>query len=139
MLSGGSIRSKNVKNILLKNILDACMGCICFYVVGYGIAYGGDNSFIGSGADNWLLNGLVDTGETHQHGYDWAGFFFQYAFAAAAATIVSGAVAERCQLGAYLIYTSIITSFIYPVVVHWVWDELGSSPPSHPARSSAWV
>jgi Amt family ammonium transporter len=125
MLSGGSIRSKNVKNILLKNILDACMGCICFYVVGYGIAYGGDNSFIGSGADNWLLNGLIDTGATHEHGYDWAGFFFQYAFAAAAATIVSGAVAERCQLGAYLIYTSIITSFIYPVVVHWVWDGAG--------------
>lgn len=125
MLSGGSIRSKNVKNILLKNLLDACMGAFCFYFLGYGIAYGGDNAFIGSGSDNFVLAGLVDTGATHAHGYDWAGFFFQYAFAAAAATIVSGAVAERCALSAYLIYTSVITSFIYPVVVHWVWDGAG--------------
>jgi len=138
MLSAGAVRAKNVQNIMLKGLLDACLGALIWYLIGYGFAYDFDdgieghnaNSFIGSGPSNFALfglslnNGYPDAHNTN-YGYDWVSWFFQYAFAAAAATIVSGAVAERCQLGAYLIYTCIITGFIYPVVVHWVWDGAG--------------
>jgi len=131
-LSAGSIRQKNVKNILLKNLLDACMGAITWYLFGYGFAYDADNGvdgheangFIGTGASNFALSGLKDKDGSDQ-GMVWVGWQFQFAFAAAAATIVSGAVAERCQLSAYLIYTVVITGFIYPCVVHWVWDSAG--------------
>jgi Amt family ammonium transporter len=128
-LSAGSIRSKNVKNILLKNLLDACMGAVTWYFIGYGFAYDERgapeaNGFIGLGSSTFMLSGVDDT-VTHAFGNDWVGWYFQFAFAAAAATIVSGAVAERCALVAYLIYTCVITGFIYPVVVHWVWDGAG--------------
>jgi Amt family ammonium transporter len=139
VLSAGSIRAKNVKNILLKNLLDACVGAVVYYLWGYGLAYDigcasdssyKPNGFIGWGCDNFALSGIETgraTGTTNGAGGTdpWITFFFQYAFAAAAATIVSGAVAERCQLLAYLIYTTFITGFIYPVVVHWVWDSPG--------------
>jgi Amt family ammonium transporter len=135
-LSAGSIRQKNVKNILLKNLLDACMGALGWFLLGYGFAYDVDgpphetNPFIGTGSNNFALSGYDDKTAkgVHDEGHglaSWAGFQFQFAFAAAAATIVSGAVAERCQLSAYLIYTVCITGFIYPVVVHWVWDGAG--------------
>jgi len=139
-LSAGSIRAKNVKNILLKNLLDACIGAVAWYICGFGFAYdmeacSGDacdepgahkaNGFIGTADYGFFLSGVDDTGDEHEHGYDWITWFFQYAFAAAAATIVSGAVAERCQLVAYLIYSFAITGFVYPVVVHWVWDTSG--------------
>jgi Amt family ammonium transporter len=127
-LSAGSIREKNVKNILLKNLLDACVGAIVWYFIGYGFAYdkdGNANPFIGGGPSHFGMSGIQDSGATHEFGYDWISWYFQWAFAAAAATIVSGAVAERCQLSAYLFYTVGITGFVYPVVVHWVWDTSG--------------
>ena len=137
MLSAGAVRQKNVQNIMLKGLLDACLGALIWFLLGYGFAYDADdgidghdaNGFIGSGRSNFALYSLVLNngyeGEQSPTGGDWVGWFFQYAFAAAAATIVSGAVAERCQLGAYLVYTCFITGFIYPVVVHWVWDGHG--------------
>ena len=116
----------------LKNLLDACMGALTWYFIGYGFAYDaneGANGFIGRGPTNFMISdlsfGSADHGPTHQHGNDWIAWYFQFAFAAAAATIVSGAVAERCALASYLIYTCFITGFIYPVVVHWVWDANG--------------
>ena len=123
-LSAGSIRSKNVKNILLKNLLDACMGAITWYFIGYGIAYelltpasdaDNANGFIGRGKENFALSGLEDTGAVHAHGNDWTSWYFQFAFAAAASTIVSGAVAVRCALVASLIYTCFITGLYDPV------------------------
>jgi Amt family ammonium transporter len=116
MLCAGSVRQKNVKNIMLKNLLDACGGALGFYALGYGIAYGGDQTgitFIGN--RNFGLRNFDD----------YAGFFFQFAFAATAATIVAGTVAERCKMSAYLCYSVFLTAFVYPVVVHAVWDDNG--------------
>jgi len=117
MLCAGSVRQKNVKNIMLKNLLDACGGALGFWTVGFAFAYGGDHlsykTFIGH--TYFFLNG-----------YDsYAGFFFQFAFAATAATIVAGTVAERCKMSAYLCYSLFLTGFVYPVVVHAIWSSNG--------------
>ena len=112
-------------NILLKNVLDACVGSLAFYLLGYGFAYGGSNPFIGTG--DFALYSLRPTaGVTDPIAIsDWASFLFQWAFAAAAATIVSGSVAERTSFIAYILYSVFLTSFVYPVVVHWIWDSAG--------------
>jgi len=136
LLEAGTVRSKNTKNILLKNLLDACLGAIIWWAWGMGVAYGDSgtedgNVFIGTavgGSGAFLAAGWGTPekgGFDGSDGYTISLWFFQYVFAAAAATIVSGAVAERAQLVAYLIYTSVITGFIYPVVVHWVWCNNG--------------
>mmetsp|Transcript_54303 Transcript_54303/g.118415 ORF Transcript_54303/g.118415 Transcript_54303/m.118415 type:complete len:475 (-) Transcript_54303:907-2331(-) len=134
MLEAGSVRAKNTKNILLKNLLDACLGAFIWWGWGFGVAYNSGpnpNGFIGTantGEDKggYSFFSAWWTGEDeHPTGYNFALWWFQYGFAAAAATIVSGAVAERAQLSAYLIYTVVITGWIYPVVVHWVWATGG--------------
>jgi ammonium transporter, Amt family len=116
LVEAGFIRSKNVTNILMKNVLDASLGAISYWAIGFGLAYGtagAANMFFGFGSF-FLIN--ED---------DYATFFFQFAFAATAATIVSGAMAERTKFSAYLMYTVVITGVIYPIVTHWVWDEGG--------------
>ncbi len=117
MVEAGFVRAKNTTNILMKNILDASVGAIAFWAVGYGIAYGvtGDSA-----------PGLFGDGDFFLKGFDdYAFWIFQFAFAGVAATIVSGAMAERTKFTAYLVYTVFITAFIYPVVVHWAWDGNG--------------
>ena len=117
MLTAGFVRSQETANILMKNMIDACVGGISFWLVGWAFAYGvsdASNQFIGLG--NFALNKLPEAGYGHA---DW---FFQFAFAAAAATIVAGALAGRTKYSAYLIYTVVVTGLIYPVVVHWGWD-----------------
>jgi len=120
MLCAGSIRQKNVKNIMLKNILDACGAGLGFWAVGYGFAYGGADEnkkgFIGN--QNFFLMDASSGG-------DWIGWFFQFAFAATAATIVAGTVAERCKFEAYLAYSLMLTMFTYPVVVYSIWGSSG--------------
>ncbi|MBT5775515.1 MAG: ammonium transporter [Dehalococcoidia bacterium] len=117
LVESGFIRSKNVTNILMKNTLDLSFGALGYWAVGWGLAYGTtefiDIRFFGGGSFFF----------TPESGADYAGFFFQFAFAATAATIVSGAVAERTKFGAYLIYTLVITAVIYPVVTHWMWGD----------------
>jgi len=134
MLEAGTVKSVNVRNVLFKNLADACVGGLIFWLLGFGFAYGGsdDSSFIGdssSGGKNsfaFRVDAEYDNPEERAKiGYAWITFFFQYAFAAAATTIVSGAVAGRTKLVAYLAYSVLITGFIYPVVVHWVWDDKG--------------
>jgi len=120
MLCAGSVRQKNVKNIMLKNLLDACGGALSFWAVGYAFAYGGQDSskvtFIGD--TNFLLMD-EDSGD----GYIF--FFFQFAFAATASTIVAGTVAERCKMSAYLCYSVVLSGFVYPVIVHSIWSSSG--------------
>ena len=117
MVEAGFVRAKNTTNILMKNILDASVGAVAFWAVGWGIAYGvsGDSA-----------PGLFGDGDFFLKGFDdYASWIFQFAFAATAATIVSGAMAERTKFTAYLVYTVFITALIYPVVVHWAWDGNG--------------
>jgi Amt family ammonium transporter len=115
MLCAGSVRQKNVKNIMLKNILDACGGALGFFTIGYSVAYDEGGAFIGAEGKKFLLN--QDSG--------YIGFFFQFTFAATAATIVAGTVAERCKMSAYLCYSLFLTAFVYPVVVHAIWNTDG--------------
>lgn len=119
LVEAGFTQSKNAANIMMKNLMDASVGILVFGAIGFAIAYPGDfNGWIGSagfGVDGFMttdaLEGLVPSVD----------FLFQAAFAAAAATIVSGAVAERTQFKAYIIYSIIITGLMYPVVVSWGW------------------
>lgn len=116
LVESGFIRTKNVVNILMKNVLDLSLGAIAYWAVGFGLAYGASETaggFFGWG--NFGLNKFDD----------YPTWFFQFAFAATAATIVSGAMAERTKFSAYLVYTVVITAVIYPIVTHWVWDSGG--------------
>ncbi|KAL4224585.1 ammonium transmembrane transporter [Mactra antiquata] len=110
-LEAGAVRSKNVTNILIKNLFDSFVSGVAYWLIGYAFAFGEGNDFIGY--KNFASHELPDE--------SYASFFFQYTFAATAATIVSGAVAERCEFLAYFVYSFFITGFIYPVVTHWVW------------------
>ena len=120
MLCAGSVRAKNTMNIMLTNVLDAACGGISYYVFGFAFAFGQSghpNGFIGH--YNWGLAGIPS------ESYDYSFFLFQWAFAIAAAGITSGSIAERTQFGAYLIYSSYLTAFVYPIVSHWVWSTDG--------------
>ena len=125
MLEAGSVRAKNTQNILLKNFLDAALGTLIWWAIGFAFAYGEGgalpNPFIGG--RHFFGIDMIEEEDTEGAGY--ASWFFQWSFAATAATIVSGSVAERCKLGAYLCYTSMLVGLVYPVVVHWVWSTEG--------------
>jgi Amt family ammonium transporter len=109
MLCAGSIRAKNVKNVLLWNLLDSCGGGIAFWMTGYAFIYGGDDlgkkTFVGN-TDFFLRN----------DGIRLENWFFQFAFACALSSIVAGTVAERCKMTAYLFYSFFLVGFVYPVV-----------------------
>jgi len=114
MVEAGSVGAKNTQGILVKNLLDACIGAVFWFLFGYGFAFGEDSGkFIGS---NLFLAQNKDYENNH-----YVGWFFQWAFCATAATIVSGAVAERVSLHGYAVFMVVMTSFIYPTVVHWTW------------------
>jgi len=120
MVEAGLTRSKNISNIMAKNMADACLGILAFFAVGYGLAFGGgDNDWFGT--DTFFLSGAekfpgVPDGLTLS-----TAFFFQCVFAATAVTIASGAMAERTKFISYLIFSTVMTGFIYAIVVHWTW------------------
>ena len=121
MVEAGFTRAKNAVNILMKNLLDFSMGSIAFWMIGFAIMFGNGNAFLGlSGwfvpADSKVFSALEwSSVPTH------AAWLFQLVFAATAATIVSGAMAERTQFKSYLIYSFFITALLYPIVGHWTW------------------
>jgi len=116
MVEAGFIRAKNTCNILTKNFLDFCMASLGFFLVGYALMFGDGNGFLGT--KGWMLFGLDDrVGNLPLFAF----WLFQAAFCGAAATIVAGGMAERMNFKAYLIYSFIISAFVYPVVGHWVW------------------
>jgi Amt family ammonium transporter len=116
LVEAGLTRAKSVANIMMKNLMDFCAGVIAFFCVGYAFAFGEGNGFIGW-KGFFLGEGAFAIGTLTVP----VSFLFQVAFAATAATIVSGAMAERTKFKSYFVYSVIITAFIYPVVVHWQW------------------
>ena len=132
MLEVGLNASKNTVNILFKNVMDLSIGIMLFLFVGMGIMYnGGDNPYFGYSGPfvardaqpkaepgSWYLNETTTDKGDYSNAAD---FLFQVAFAATAATIVSGAVAGRMKFGAYLVYSGVLTGLIYPISGFWKW------------------
>eukprot|EP00092_Neocalanus_flemingeri_P030375 GFUD01032973.1.p1 GENE.GFUD01032973.1~~GFUD01032973.1.p1 ORF type:complete len:789 (-),score=155.80 GFUD01032973.1:55-2421(-) len=116
-LEAGSVRSKNTTNILIKNLLDILLACLAFWAFGYMFFQSEGNTFIGTDVGYMLTIKLKATMFAH--------WFWSFTFCATAATIVSGAVAERCNLAAYFAYSIAISGLIYPVVAHWAWTPNG--------------
>lgn len=116
MLEIGLIRTKNTVNLLLKNVLDFSTASIVYWAFGYALMYGTGNMLFGT--TFWFLRGIPEmTAGVPTMAY----WFFQLCFAGAAATIVCGGVAERTKFIAYLCYSVVISTFIYPIVGHWIW------------------
>jgi Amt family ammonium transporter len=114
MVEAGLCRAKNAINLMMKNMMDFSIGSLAFFAVGFAIMFGADKAGL-IGGSGWFLGG---------DNYDvstYLLFIFQAVFAATAATIVSGAVAERLKIKAYLVYAVVVCAFIYPVYGHWVW------------------
>ncbi len=120
MVEAGFTRSKNAGNIIMKNMMDFVMGSIFFFLIGFGIMFGGDNPIIGT---NGLFNpnALADADGLFNGLPVGVFLIFQTVFCATAATIVSGAMAERTKFSSYLIYSACISVFIYPITGHWIW------------------
>ncbi len=113
LVETGFTRSKNSVNIVMKNFMDFSVGAITYWAFGFALAYGGTT-----------LGGFLAYGNFFLEG-DSLTYFFQVVFAATAATIVSGAVAERTKFSAYLMFQPFICGLIYPIVTHWVWSGQG--------------
>ena len=117
MVETGFTRAKNAVNILMKNLMDFSVGSLVFFLVGFGLMFGESNGFFGT-----TLFGL--SGVESSTDWNWTFLIFQTVFAATAATIVSGAMAERTKFASYLVYSFFITLLIYPVFGSWAWGGL---------------
>lgn len=113
MVETGFTRAKNAGNILMKNLMDFCIGTVVFILIGFGLLLGEDMvGLIGKpGFDIF----------TNYAGFDWSNFVFNLVFCATTATIVSGAMAERTKFLSYCIYSGVISALIYPIEAHWIW------------------
>jgi len=117
MVEAGFTRAKNAVNILMKNLMDFSVGTIAFFFIGFGLMFGKTNGLFGT-----TLFGM--SGVEPGTDWNWTFLIFQTVFAATAATIVSGAMAERTKFVGYLAYSVVITLFIYPIFGSWAWGGL---------------
>lgn len=113
MVETGFTRAKNAGNIIMKNLMDFCIGTVVFILIGFGFLLGEDVSGI-------IGRPGFDIFTDYQN-FDWSGFVFNLVFCATAATIVSGAMAERTKFISYCIYSAVISAIIYPIEAHWIW------------------
>lgn len=122
MVETGFTRAKNAGNIIMKNLMDFCIGTVMFIVIGFGLLLGEDLlGFIGKPGFDLL---------TSYESFNWSSFVFNLVFCATTATIVSGAMAERTKFISYCVYSAVISALIYPIEAHWIWgggwlSELG--------------
>lgn len=117
LCEAGFTRAKNTGNILMKNMMDFCIGTPCYWVIGFGLMFGGTGALIG-GFDPFIQ------GDYSHLGLDiplWVYIVFQTVFCATAATIVSGSMAERTNFKAYCVYSAAISLVVYPICGHWMW------------------
>lgn len=115
LCEAGLTRAKNTGNILMKNLMDFCIGTPAFWLVGFGMMFGGSGAVIG-GFDPFIL-GEYDFGSLPK----WCYVIFQTVFCATAATIVSGSMAERTKFSSYCVYSALISLIVYPISGHWIW------------------
>lgn len=115
LCEAGLTRAKNTGNILMKNLMDFCIGTPAFWLVGFGMMFGGSGAVIG-GFDPFIL-GEYDFGSLPK----WCYVIFQTVFCATAATIVSGSMAERTKFSSYCVYSALISLVVYPISGHWIW------------------
>ncbi len=129
-VEAGFTRAKNVCNILMKNVMDFSVGSIAFWAVGFGLMFGLGTGYFGTSSFFFDPEAVIQDGKTASEiagssvNFGWAFLLFQTVFAATAATIVSGAMAERTKFGSYLVFTLVITVIVYPIFGHWAWGSL---------------
>ena len=118
ILESGLTRAKNAGNIIMKNLMDFCIGTPVYWIIGFGIMFGSTSPLFGS-IDLFTLGSYADVLPSGVPKYAYV--IFQTVFCATAATIVSGAMAERTKFSAYCIYSFLISLIVYPVSGHWIW------------------
>ena len=120
MVETGFTRAKNAGNIIMKNLMDFCIGSVMFILIGYGLMFGEDYIAGLFGLPNLgLIKGYYSSSG------DWSNFVFNLVFCATAATIVSGAMAERTKFISYCIYSAVISAVVYPIEAGWIWNSNG--------------
>ncbi|CAI5523393.1 unnamed protein product [Closterium sp. Naga37s-1] len=119
LIEAGTVRYKNTRNIMIKNVLDMCVSAIAFWLIGFAIGFGSGSDFIGWQTPSGTVSMAV---VPHESG---TLFFFNFVFCATSATIFAGAVAERTQITAYLFFNFFLAAIIYPVIAHIIWSHHG--------------
>lgn len=119
-VESGFTRAKSAAHIMMKNLLDMCMGALSYWAIGFGLMFGLSTA-VWVGGDHFFLSPDATTADGQ---WEYTFWMFQVVFAATAATIVSGAMAERTKFSAYIIYSLVISAVIYPVFGHWAWGNL---------------